>query len=438
MPTPLQQSGRAPAPQSRPPPPQQQYRPQPSPPLPQHPQLQQQNYHQQQNYRPQQHHRPQQQPTPQQHYNQNPPPPLKDQYSRPQDQHGRPSPTNSHAQNLRQTSNHGHSPPVQASSHRPPPFSPGRPSPTSIPPLSPAPPDLVAMFHKVDIDGTGALTEKELSAALVNGDYTPFDIETVRMMIRMFDADRSGSISFDEFRGLLSFLDEWRKLFDLFDVDNSRNISLPEFTDALIKFNYRLSPQFVELLFHTYDKRQEGAMSFDLFIQACIWLKRMTDVFKKYDVENPGNISLPKFTDALLKFDYRLSPKFTELLFRTYNKNNESLMSFDLFMQACIWLKRMTEVFEKYDANHSNKIALSEFIDALIDLRYDFSLQFAQLIFSSHDDRREGVLSLDSFLQASLSLKRITDVFKKYDDDRVGCINIRYEDFVREIVTLTG
>lgn len=150
----------------------------------------------------------------------------------------------------------------------------------------------------MDKAGTGQLSEKELSAALVNGDWTAFDVQTVRMMIRMFDSDRNGTIGFDEFCGLWSFLASWRTLFDRFDVDKSGNICLSEFTDALIAFRYRLSPQFVELLFRTYDKRNEGVMSFDLFVQACISLKRMTDVFKKYDDDRDGFITL-SFEDFL-------------------------------------------------------------------------------------------------------------------------------------------
>jgi len=46
---------------------------------------------------------------------------------------------------------------------------------------------------------SGELTEAELRTALVNGDWTPFDPHTVRMMIRMFDTNRSGSVNFDEF-----------------------------------------------------------------------------------------------------------------------------------------------------------------------------------------------------------------------------------------------
>jgi peflin len=146
--------------------------------------------------------------------------------------------------------------------------------------------------------GTGQLTEKELSAALVNGDWTSFDPQTVRMMIRMFDSDRSGAIGFEEFCGLWSFLASWRTLFDRFDTDRSGNISLAEFSDALVAFRYRLSPQFVELVFRTYDKRGEGVMSFDLFVQSCISLKRMTDVFKKYDDDRDGYITL-SFEDFL-------------------------------------------------------------------------------------------------------------------------------------------
>lgn len=133
------------------------------------------------------------------------------------------------------------------------------------------------------------------------------------MMIRMFDTNRSGSVSFDEFwyvaclpihthtrahthslstSGLWGFLSAWRGLFDRFDQDHSGSISFAEFNEALVAFGYRLSQQFVTLLYRTYDRSGANAMSFDLFVQACISLKRMTDVFKKYDEDRDGYITL--------------------------------------------------------------------------------------------------------------------------------------------------
>lgn len=195
-------------------------------------------------------------------------------------------------------------PPPQGYHNRPPIPDHQRPPTTAPPP----PRDgndrdaLWPLFLQVDKNRTGQLSEAELQRALVNGDYTAFDPHTVKMMIRMFDTDRSGTINFDEFCGLWGFLAAWRNLFDRFDVDRSGNISLREFEDALVAFGYRLSPQFVQLLFSTYAKShsrgrgddgvRERVLSFDLFVQACISLKRMTDVFKKYDSDRDGYITL--------------------------------------------------------------------------------------------------------------------------------------------------
>jgi Ca2+-binding EF-hand superfamily protein len=184
-------------------------------------------------YRQQQQHRPSQgyggggynqHPPPQQHYSSPPPqqghysssPPQQGHYSSPPPQQG-----------------HYTSPPLQqgyGQGQRPPPVS--RPPPTPAPPAG-ADPTLYPLFKAVDKDGSGQLSEKELRAALVNGDWTSFDPHTVRMMIRMFDTDRSGTIGFEEFCGLWGFLAAWRALFDRFDTDRSGNISFQEFQNAL-------------------------------------------------------------------------------------------------------------------------------------------------------------------------------------------------------------
>lgn len=92
--------------------------------------------------------------------------------------------------------------------------------------------------------------------------------------------------------GLWAFLAAWRTLFERFDEDKSGYISFDEYTNALVAFGYRLSPTFVNLLYCTYDKSGGNKMSFDLFVQSCIILKRMTDVFKRYDDDRDGYITL--------------------------------------------------------------------------------------------------------------------------------------------------
>lgn len=241
-----------------------------------------------------------------------PPRPSDDRYGRP--------PSNSYAPHPSERYSHSGPPPAQSRpsvTSPPPPQSYGtgpRPQAASRPslPQQQRPPTaapqaqsreaLWPLFLSVDRDRTGQLSEESLRRALVNGDYTAFDVHTVKMMIRMFDTDRSGTINFDEFVGLWGFLAAWRGLFDRFDTDRSGSISLSEFTDALVAFGYRLSPGFVGLLFGTFARNvggrgddmggREKGLSFDLFVQACISLKRMTDVFKKYDEDRDGYITL--------------------------------------------------------------------------------------------------------------------------------------------------
>lgn len=141
----------------------------------------------------------------------------------------------------------------------------------------------------------------ELGAALVNGDYTSFHPKTVKMMIRMFDRNSSGTISFDEFVSLWRYLAAWRELFDRFDEDRSGRINLYEFEKSLVAFGYRLSPPFVSVLFTTFESKgrqmsgqgvPKFGMSFDLFVQACISLRRMTEVFKRYDDDRDGYVTV--------------------------------------------------------------------------------------------------------------------------------------------------
>ncbi|OJJ48610.1 hypothetical protein ASPZODRAFT_158283 [Penicilliopsis zonata CBS 506.65] len=203
-------------------------------------------------------------------------------------------------------------PPVQPVRNRPPPQS--RPPANSHPPALTTPDDdpqqLFPLFRAANSSHSGALTELELGSALVNGDFSSFHPKTVKMMIRMFDRNGSGTISFDEFVSLWRYLAAWRELFERFDEDRSGRISLTEFEKALVAFGYRLSQPFVTVLFSTFEAKgrqvaghNAPGMSFDLFVQACISLRRMTDVFKRYDDDRDGyiTVSFEEFLTEILQ-----------------------------------------------------------------------------------------------------------------------------------------
>ncbi|SAL99747.1 hypothetical protein [Absidia glauca] len=163
----------------------------------------------------------------------------------------------------------------------------------SGPPPAGTNPQLWTWFKAVDTDGSGQLTVHELQRALVNGDWSPFNIETVRTMVNMFDT------GFDEFTGLWNYIEEWKRCFQTFDRDGSGSVDRQELQAALQAFGFNVSDTFVSNLIQKFDRygtnvktQGHGNVSFDNFVQACVTVKTLTDSFRGFDTNQAGWIQI--------------------------------------------------------------------------------------------------------------------------------------------------
>jgi Ca2+-binding EF-hand superfamily protein len=59
-------------------------------------------------------------------------------------------------------------------------------------PFQPQNPAAWALFQGVDRDRSGQVSQAELQLALSNGGWTAFSPRTTKLLMRMFDTDRSG------------------------------------------------------------------------------------------------------------------------------------------------------------------------------------------------------------------------------------------------------
>ncbi|CEH18443.1 Ca2-binding protein, EF-Hand protein superfamily [Ceraceosorus bombacis] len=168
-----------------------------------------------------------------------------------------------------------------------------------------ADPQLWGWFTSCDRDGSGQIDARELSAALVNGDWSPFQESTVKMLMNLFDVDRSGHISFAEFAGLWKYIQDWQGVFRHFDADRSGSIDSAELSRALTQFGYNLSPGLLHLVTSKYiqlDSPKQGALpsrpganagiNFDGFCRACVGIKSATESFQKFDTQRNGTATL--------------------------------------------------------------------------------------------------------------------------------------------------
>jgi len=139
----------------------------------------------------------------------------------------------------------------------------------------------------------------EPERALINGDWTPFDLDTVKMLMTIFDVDRSGTIGFNEFAGLWKYIKDWQNVFKHFDRDRSGSIDGGELRDALAQFGYNLQPQLLDLLQKKYANQAattarvaNQGISFDRFVRACVVVKQLTESFQKLDTDRDGWVQI--------------------------------------------------------------------------------------------------------------------------------------------------
>ncbi|KPP71530.1 hypothetical protein Z043_109537 [Scleropages formosus] len=118
----------------------------------------------------------------------------------------------------------------------------------------------------------------------------------------MFDKDKKGGVNFSEFAGVWKYINDWQNIFRTYDRDNSGRIDRNELKQALTVFGYRLSEQFYSTLIHKFDRQQTGQMAFDDFIQCCIALQRLTELFRRYDTDQDGwlHLSYEQYLSMLL------------------------------------------------------------------------------------------------------------------------------------------
>ncbi|XP_013384023.1 programmed cell death protein 6 isoform X3 [Lingula anatina] len=164
---------------------------------------------------------------------------------------------------------------------------------------------LWGVFQRVDKDHSGHINSFELQSALSNGTWTPFNPETVRLMIGMFDRDNNGTINFQEFQSLWKYVTDWQNTFRSYDRDNSGAIDKNELKIALQSFGYRLSDRFYDILIRKFDRQGRGQVAFDDFIQCCVVMQTLSSAFQQQDTGRTGWIQMSYEQFLMLTFSIK-------------------------------------------------------------------------------------------------------------------------------------
>ncbi|KAG3274589.1 grancalcin isoform X1 [Ictidomys tridecemlineatus] len=132
--------------------------------------------------------------------------------------------------------------------------------------------------------------QKCLTQSGISGTYSPFSLETCRIMIAMLDRDYTGKMGFNEFKELWAALNAWKQNFMTIDQDRSGTVEHHELSQAIAIMGYRLSPQTLTAIVRRYSKN--GRIFFDDYVACCVKLRALTDFFRRRDHLQQGCVNL--------------------------------------------------------------------------------------------------------------------------------------------------
>ncbi|XP_045414569.1 grancalcin isoform X2 [Lemur catta] len=139
----------------------------------------------------------------------------------------------------------------------------------------------------------GEVDAEELQRCLtqsgISETYSPFSLETCRIMIAMLDRDYTGKMGFNEFKELWAALSAWKQNFMTIDQDRSGTVERHELSQAIAVMGYRLSPQTLTAIVKRYSKN--GRIFFDDYVACCVKLRALTDFFKRRDHLQQGFVN---------------------------------------------------------------------------------------------------------------------------------------------------
>ncbi|KDO68311.1 hypothetical protein CISIN_1g030933mg [Citrus sinensis] len=107
----------------------------------------------------------------------------------------------------------------------------------------------------------------------------------------MYDFDRNGTMSFEEFVELNKFLLKVQHAFS--DLERGRGYLVPDNVyEALVKIGFSLdSPAFYTVC-ESFDQNKNGRLRLDDFISLCIFLQSARNLFNSFDTAKQGRITL--------------------------------------------------------------------------------------------------------------------------------------------------
>jgi len=147
--------------------------------------------------------------------------------------------------------------------------------------------ELYKWFHTITgIDGVIGAIDLQTSFKTHNLD---FSIEVCVLLLKMHDEKKVGGVNIKEFLGLFKYIDNMKTTFQKSDKDGNGSLTLEEV--QLLLNSLSLSKTTLENLFHKFDRKGNKSIDLGSFIELCVFVGLVKNVFGSFDQNKQGYIT---------------------------------------------------------------------------------------------------------------------------------------------------
>lgn len=130
------------------------------------------------------------------------------------------------------------------------------------------------------------------------------------------------------------------------------------------------------------------------------------------------------------------SAETVRLLLSLFSKTKPGVVYFEEFKSLWKYVEDWKRCFTQF-CNQKNYLELEDVKRALISFGYRLSDSFYDmLIIKFAKPTQPGKIFFDDFIQLSVSLQTLTSAFRHHDHESKGIITIKYEDFLKLVMSL--
>eukprot|EP01100_Stratorugosa_tubuloviscum_P014718 TRINITY_DN801_c0_g1_i3.p1 TRINITY_DN801_c0_g1~~TRINITY_DN801_c0_g1_i3.p1 ORF type:complete len:327 (-),score=198.61 TRINITY_DN801_c0_g1_i3:132-1112(-) len=166
-------------------------------------------------------------------------------------------------------------------------------------------PEVSAWFQQINANKNGQISPEELSKGLTalyqqcyGANCGSVSVSTARSLIQLFDNDRNGVVSLNEFSGMYTFILTLRQAFITYDVERKNSLTYPQILQALVAQGFTITYETVSVLLRRFDHQKNQTLNWDEFIECSAFLASLRTVFQWHQMQKAQISQVPNAVNA--------------------------------------------------------------------------------------------------------------------------------------------